>query len=263
MSKTSQKGFFNKSLERALQILTSFEKEQKALTLSEIADVVSLPKSTTFRLCATLMEQGFLEFNKQTKQYFLGTVVFTLGELVHASFSLNRTAAPYLDELHQTVQQTIVLDILSDDQVMHIDKRENPFNQVRIGPQLGMRRPPYFGSAAQLLMAYLPENKIDSLLKKFPLTALTKKSIVDEKLYKERLHFIRSQGFAIDIGEAVEFISTVSAPIHDHTGKVVAAVAAGWISGTMDSKKIKNIIKETVKTAAAISKSMGYTSIDK
>lgn len=261
MSKTRQKGFINKSLERALQILISFNVEQKAMTLSEIANAAALPKSTAFRLCSTLTEQGFLKLDKQTNRYFLGTMIFRLGGIVYASFSLNRIVAPYLDELYKIVQQTIVLDILSEDHVMHIDKRENPFSSVRYGPQLGARRPPYYGSTAQLLMAYLPENEIDRLLKKFPLTALTEKSIVDEKLYKERLHTIRSQGYAIDLGEAVESISTVGAPIRDHTGKVLAAVAVGWISQSLDNKKVKNIIEETVKTAAAISKSMGYMDI--
>jgi DNA-binding IclR family transcriptional regulator len=108
-------------------------------------------------------------------------------------------------------------------------------------------------------MAYLPDDEVDYLLKKFPLVQLTKKTITDTKLFKEKLQIIRSQGYATDDEETVEAVSAVSGPIFNHSGKVVAALAVGYISHTLSEDESERILRETVSTAQAISRSIGYT----
>jgi len=107
-------------------------------------------------------------------------------------------------------------------------------------------------------MAFLPSSEVDRLLEKIPLTTLTKKSITNEKEFKERLLRIREQGFFVDKEEALDGIAGISAPIRDYTGEVIAGVGVGFISSSVDSKEMKKIIKEVCETARKISKEMGY-----
>jgi len=99
---------------------------------------------------------------------------------------------------------------------------------------------------------------VTELLKKYPLAAITKKTITDETLLRKRLGLIRSQGYYIDREEAFEGITGVGAPVRDFSGEVVAAVGVGFISSAEDERGLKRIVKETIRTAAAISKAMGY-----
>jgi len=177
MDATKTQGFYNKSLERALQILGSFTSQHRSATLTEIVRTAHIPKSTSFRLCATLVNYGFLQFDEQTKEYAPGLKLFELGGRVLESFSLDKIAAPHLERLQEKVQQTAFIDILRDDHLVHMSKREALSSPIRFGLQLGRRRPPYYGAPGYLLMAYLPEDEVDRLLKKFPLTRLTAKSI--------------------------------------------------------------------------------------
>jgi DNA-binding IclR family transcriptional regulator len=87
---------------------------------------------------------------------------------------------------------------------------------------------------------------------------LTKKSLIDNGRFKERLAAIRSQGYFVDEGEAIDGIAGVAAPIRDFGGNVVAAVAVGFLLRSEDKKGLKKIIRETLKTASAISQAMGY-----
>lgn len=256
-SKTQQR-WYNKSLERALQILCSFRDFQRPASLTEIVRAVAVPKSTSRRLCSTLVEYGFLQLNSETKEYSLGPMFFELGGTLVESFSVTRVAAPHLDALQRSVQQTVWIDVLRDDYLIHIDKWEDPSSPIRFGLQVGMRRPPHYGASGQVLSAYLPDEELDRLLRKFPLARLTAKTIVDEKQYKLKLGEIRRRGYALDEGETVELVSAVATPIRDRAGKVIAAMGVGYISHSLSMEQTMKIVDEAVNTARAVSQSMGY-----
>jgi DNA-binding IclR family transcriptional regulator len=254
----STEGFFNKSLERALQILTVYKRDKQAYTLVQLSRALNLSKATVHRLCATLVKYDFLTFDDHAKQYSLGLKLFELGGLVFFSFSLRRIATPHLIALQAKTGKTIFLGILRNEEVVYIDVKDDPSNYIRFGSHIGQRRPPYFGMLGQTLLAFLPEEDVEELLKRHPLQALTRKSITDNSRFKERLAAIRSQGYFVDEGEAIDGIAGVAAPIRDFGGNVVAAVAVGFLLRSEDRKGLKKIIRETLKTASAISQAMGH-----
>jgi IclR family KDG regulon transcriptional repressor len=253
-----KKTFYNRSLERALQILCVFNFDRQSLTLTQLSNILDLSKATLLRLCSTLIKYGFLKYDKNLKQYSLGLKLFELGSVIFSSFSIRKVASPHLSQLQSTLGKTVFLGIIQNDELVYIDKREDSRNPIQFASQIGTRRPPYFGMLGQILMAFLPSSEVDRLLEKIPLTTLTKRSITNEKGFKERLLRIREQGFFVDQEEALDGITGVSAPIRDYTGKVIAGVGAGFISSSMDSKGMKKIIREVSETAKKISKEMGY-----
>jgi DNA-binding IclR family transcriptional regulator len=228
------------------------------MTLSDIAKVVRFPKPTILRLCATLIEYGFLQFDELKKEYSPGLKFFEIGGLLHPTFSINKVAPAHIARLQKAVGEEIFVDILQDDQIMHVDARDEPTSPVQIRIQIGRRRPPHFGATGWVLMAHLPDEKVEQLLEKFPLEQLTEKSITDKRLFKERLKNIRSQGFAVDDGETIDVIGAVSAPVRNKSGRVIAAIAVSYVSHSKNRNKLDFIITETVKAADAISKAMGY-----
>lgn len=94
MREGKNEAFYNRSLERALQIMTAFSSERKVLGLAQLSEALSLPKATVFRLCATLIKCGFLRQDQELKQYSLGVKLFELGSIVASSFSLRGIASP-------------------------------------------------------------------------------------------------------------------------------------------------------------------------
>jgi IclR family transcriptional regulator, KDG regulon repressor len=256
-------GFYNRSLERALQILNVVggqeqTGEMQALTLSQIAEILKLPRATVLRLCTTLVQYDFLRQNQETKRYFLGLRLFELGSLVFYSSSLRRTAGPFLDQLQAKLGRTVFLGILEKDELLYIDKREDPKNPISFTSTIGTRRPPYWGMLGPVLMAYLPEEEVERLLNTTPLVVTTKRSYAKKEEFLGWLRQIREQGYAVDIETAMDGIAGISAPIRDFTGKVVAAIGIAFISSSLDSKNLKKAVKEIVITALGISRELGY-----
>ena len=258
MSDVNDQGFYNRSLERALQILNVFNYERQALSLTELSEILKLSMATVSRLCFTLIKYDFLKFDQGSKQYSLGLKLFELGGIIFSSFSIRGTATPHIIRLQSKLGKTMFLGILQNNELIYIDKRDDPRNPIIFASRIGTRRPPHFGMLGQLLMAYLPDNEVDQLLVHSPLIPFAKKSITDVKEFKQSLLNTRKQGFFIDEESAFDGITGVAAPIRNFTGAVVAAIGIGFISSSVTADELKQIINDMIETAKEISRELGW-----
>ena len=254
--------FFNRSLERALSILTAFHSDRQSLSLAHLAEAVGLPKPTIMRLCSTLIKYDFMKYDPAIMQYSLGMKLFELGNVVASSLTLRNAASTHLMQLQVRSAKTSFLAVLRNDEVVYMDKKEDATNQVRLASDTGTRRQPYFGMFGQLLMAYLPDEEVDRILARHPLTALTRKSITDPFEFRERLARAKRQGYVIEDGEAIDGVTGIAAPVRDFNGNVVAAVGVGFISTSVEDKNMHRTLLEVIKTARLISRELGYTQED-
>ena len=261
MTQGKTETFYNRSLERALHILNCFRNDRQALSVAQLSEILNLPRATVLRLCTTLVRYGYLMQNPDSRRYSLGLKLFELGNIVFYSFSLRNIAAPFLSQLQMKLGKTVFLGILENDELLYIDKREDPDNPISFTSKIGTRRAPYWGMLGPVLLAYLFESEVERALDKHPLVALTRKSATNKDDFKERLRRIREQGFFVEVDTAIEGTSGVAAPIFDSAGKVVASMGCGFISSSVGSKDLKVITREVVDTADKISKELGYEAV--
>jgi DNA-binding IclR family transcriptional regulator len=250
--------FYNRSLERALQILNVFCSERRPLTLAQLSETTGLSKATVLRLCSTLVKYGYLKQAPESRQYSLGLKLFELGSIVLSSFSLRKVASPYLTQLQVKLGKTVFLGVLAEDELLYIDKRENGAMGISFPSNMGRRRPPHWGMLGPVLMAYLPDGEVERLLDKHPLERITKKSCTEKEDFKEKLRGVRRDGCIHDEGTAFESIGGIAAPIRDYTGKVVAALGVGFISASVNSREVKKMIREVKAASLSISQELGY-----
>ncbi len=260
MSYRQTGGFYNRSLERALQILDAFSKDRKVLTRAQLAEILGLPQPTISRLCSTLVRYGYLAKDPESKQYSLGMRLFEQGSIVFYSFSVRTAASRHLTQLQKEIGQTVFLGVLDNDELLYIDKREDADNVITFTSKIGTRRPPHWGMCGPLLMAYLSDSEVERLLKKTPLNANTKNSITDTEEFKAWLGQIREQGFAVDREATFEGITGVAAPVRDFRGEVVASVGVALMTSSLDSGNVEQIAHELLKTAETISRELGCKS---
>ncbi len=114
-----------------------------------------------------------------------------------------------------------------------------------------------------VLMAYLPGSEVERILRKSPLVAFTRKSVITNHDFKERLRQVREQGFSVDYETAFEGIGGVAAPVMDAAGRVVAALGVGFMASAVNAKEFRRIQKDVVETALIISREQGYPKKDR
>jgi len=246
------------SLIRAEQILKLLAERQTALSLSQIAQGVGLPKTTAHGIITTLRALRLVEQSAYTGQYRLGIRLFELGSAVARKWDLRTTSARYLTQLVEEFKETAQLAVLDQDQVLYIDKREGvqPF---RIASDVGMRLPVHCTALGKVLLAYQPESEIRRIIVQRGLQRFTRATICQPELLFAELKRIRDQGYAIDKGEIMDFLRCVAAPIRNGQTQVIAAISISGPISRMIGRRFNDIRDKVVRAAAEISKEMGYT----
>jgi DNA-binding IclR family transcriptional regulator len=259
MDRQERKSYYNRSLERALQILDAFDDDRPVRTRTRLAELLGLPRATVLRRCSTLVQYGYLKEDKEAREYRLGMRLFELGSTVFHSLSVRNAASRHIRDLQRRTGKTIFLAIHSNDQLLYIDKKEDTGeNAISFTSKIGTSRPPFWGMCGPVLMAYLSEPEVERLLEKNPLRPYTAHSVTDKAEFRAWLSRVRELGYCVDPEATFEGITGVGAPVFDFSGRVVAAIGVAVFSFSADSVRLAAIIEEALKTALAISQDLGY-----
>ncbi len=243
-------------LPRAFSLLRLLAAEAKGLNLSEIAQRLSVPKSSLSATLKSLTEQSILE--RRGTLYYLGPESYSLASVILAGRSLRQIARPYLEKTMEMSGETVILGELSSDgmHAIYVDLVDSP-KSVRFSVAVGTRRPLYSSSCGRLLLAFLSEkDQLDylskvELEKKTDATTTTKSSLI------KILTDIKSTGVSVTFGEHSPDVSGFSAPIFNSDGDVIAALAiAVPISRGLREKDL--FVEQAITAAAGISKTLGY-----
>ncbi|EGL83213.1 transcriptional regulator, IclR family [Caldalkalibacillus thermarum TA2.A1] len=250
----------NQSVIRALKLLDLFTGEQAELSLSQIAKKVNLSKPTVYRLLTSLEMCGFLVKKKYTDQdirYRLGLKLLELGTIVSEQLELRKIALPHMEQLCQEIEEIVHLVIADGDQAVYIEKVET--NQdLRLYTRVGKRSPFYVGSGPKLLLAYMPEEERNKILKHIKFQPFTANTITSLEELEQEINTIRRNGFAVSRGEQDLGTVGLSFPIRDHTGKVVAALGVSGLSMRFTGEREAFIKEKTQQAAVQISTELGY-----
>ncbi len=90
-------------LERAVDILQVLADDSRELSAGEVAERLSLHKSTIHRLLMVLDSHRLIRRNAETGRYALGLRLFEFGSRAVKDLRLREQAQPYLEQLsHET-----------------------------------------------------------------------------------------------------------------------------------------------------------------
>ena len=163
---------------------------------------------------------------------------------------VRRVALPTLRRLRHDSGETIALNIRDRDCRITVERIDTAF-EVRFMINLGHPLPMYLGAASTSILAFLPEDEIEGIVERAPLSLQAKKRI------RRNLANIREQGLADSSGERVPGTRAISAPIFNFDGAVVASVCVLTLQSRMDKKKVSKVYGLVKEAAKEITNAMG------
>ncbi|UFJ39345.1 IclR family transcriptional regulator [Brevibacillus humidisoli] len=231
-----------RAVERALDILLCFT-ETTELGLSEIANRISLHKSTVHRLLASLEGKGFVIRDPQTEKYRLGFRIWELSANMSRSDDPAQILLPEMERLRDLVGETISLYVSDNKERIRIQAVQSNQAIRRVAP-VGARMPLAVGASSKVLVAYADEATRADILHDpdWPDT-------VDKSAYVEQLEEIRSLGYATSVEERELGAAAVAAPIFNGFGKIVAALAVSGPSNRLTMERMKEISGPVMEAA--------------
>ncbi len=245
------------TLARAVELLDCFSLEHPELGVREVARMAKLSSSTAGRLLAALKDAGVLSQNPATRAYMIGPKVMVWAGIYSNTLDVRTKALDYMQELQRETQETISLYVRDGSDRVCVERLESPLN-VRIVARIGRRLPLHAGSAGKVLLAFLPEDRQEEIIRSSTLEPLTPHTISDPVLLRGELERIRQAGYAVSRGEWLIEASGVAAPIFDYNGETVAAITISGPGQRFTDEAFARYIPMILTVARKISIEMGY-----
>jgi len=245
-----------KSVRRAIKILEAFESD-RGMSVTKISKILNLPKSSVHEILSTLVTEGILEKDFDSSTYHLGIKLFELGNRARSNLEIRKVATPYLKELNARFDETVHLTVLDNQEVLYIECFEST-KRLRTYSVIGVRAPLYCTAVGKAILAFLPLDEIDEIIKVKGLEKFTENTITDRNVLLQELEKIVLAGYAVDNMEHEDGVRCVGAPIRNYSGKVFASISVSGPSQRVTLENIPEIAELVIATASDISRKLGF-----
>lgn len=252
---------YSQSLERGLAVLGCFTPERPVLGIADMADQLSLSRSTTHRYVITLRALGYLEQLSSGRKYRLGLRVSDLGMAALNALRVRAQSHPHLQELRRHVYYTVNIAVLDDDEVVIVNTLPGVRGHTRMGLNVGIasRLPAYCTSMGKILLAHLSDADCQAILAGLTLTKRGPNTIRQKHLLSRELLQVREAGFAVNDEELAAGVHSIAMPVRAENEEVVAATSvAAPTSMVPHTQLIEEFGSQLVSTVDRISACLGY-----
>jgi IclR family transcriptional regulator, blcABC operon repressor len=232
------------ALDRALRILAVLEAQPKQpLTVSDIARRLGLPKSSTFNICAALVDGHFLRRSQGGFQ--LGHRLVQLGSAYVSSVDVVREFYDVCRAAPVDLRAIIQLAVLDDESnALYLANQDcNSGLQLGLSSSIGRRVPANCAACGKALLAALTEDELDRRLAQMrPLPRLTRRSITSRAKLEKELAAARERGYALDEEETVNGLSCIARAFATHQGETgFVAVSISTAQETLNASRRQTI----------------------
>jgi len=217
-------------LAKGLEVLVAFGRDAPELTLSEIAEMTGLPPATARRCLLTLQDLGYVGQNKRL--FFLTPKVLELSAAFLEALDVERIVLPHLTALANETGDAAAFTVLQGRDIVYL-ARASARMLMRLEAHVGSRFPAFCTANGRVLLAGRSDAQIDAYLEG-PLPALTELTVTDPARLKAEILAVRAQGYAVVEDELAYGVVSLSVPLVDATGKVVAALNSSGHSKRID-----------------------------
>lgn len=249
---------FVQSLARGLAVITAFDADDSAMTLSEVAARTDLSRATARRFLHTLVKLGYVRTDGRL--FSLTPQVLRLGTAYLSGLGLPQIAQPHLERLSAEVGESTSAAVLDGTDIVYV-ARVSTRRIMSVGITVGTRFPAYATSMGRVLLAGLSPEALDSALASTDLQALTPLTLHHADDLRTEIARVRDQGWSFVDQELEQGLRSLAVPVTDPHGHVIAAlnVSASMTFGDPDDF-VSTVLPPLIAAAAAISADLAHTS---
>ena len=244
-----------KSADRVLLLLEHLALVGEASFASIVRDL-DLPSSSTYQLLQTALRRGFIEHDESKRQFRLGFRVWEIAQGYVRPADLVTLAQPLMDKLVEVTTETVQLACLDGLDNVYLAISESP-HPMKLVSSVGARLPAHTTGVGKALLAGLSDEALDSLLDGAVLASFTVRTITDHEVLRRELKRCRSRGYAEDNEEYVIGCRCTAIPIHDTTGRTVAAMSVSMPTPRYSKTIMRQAREALAATVASVEQRIG------
>lgn len=209
-----------KSTQKAFDIIEAIAEREKP-SVTDIANEVDCSRSTVHYHLQTLQDDRYVI--RDTDGLRLGLRMARLGDLTLRKHRLSGIVEKPADELAVDTDTVAHIAVKQGNKLVWLYRSEEPHIEdlpTTLGKQVALHCTAY----GQAILAYLPEEELETVLSECGLPARTENTLTDKDALEDRLSTVRQVGFAYSSEEFVDGIASIASPIIDEADGVVGAI---------------------------------------
>lgn len=243
---------FVNSLARGLAVLSCFGRGKKKLTLTQVAELTNLTRGTARRFLLTLCKLGYVATDE--KYFWLTHRVLKFSSNYLATFGLGDAAYRHIQFLTDSLGETSSMSVLDENEIVYVARVEKyQIYSQRI--EVGTRLPAHSTSMGIVLLSGYSDAELDAWLGRHDLYRFTPKTVVDKRKLKKMVQQCRTDGWAVNDGTLEVGVRSMSVPIRNHDGNVIAALNVVSRAAVMP---IENMVENYLPQLRDTAKQIGY-----
>lgn len=223
-----------KSAQRALEILEVFARHKRPLALKEILDELGYPTSSGSALMKSLVQLGYLDYDRERRAYFPTMRVAVLGAWVPGALFGDGQLLPALEDLHARTGETVILAVQSDlhAQYVHLIHSAEA-RQVRLPP--GTLRPLARSGLGLVLLSGKTDAEIERLRRR--INAAGEGGVQSREELMARVGEVRARGYAFSRNAISPGVGIIGAALPKGPFGRVSAVGVAGAVARLEEKK--------------------------
>ncbi len=241
---------FVQSFAKGLSVICAFGRESRTMTLSEVAAKTGLTRAAARRILLTLQALGYVGSN--ARDFHLTPKTLDLGYSYLSTTPLWDLAEPFMEDVVNQVHESCSASVLDGTEIVYI-LRVPTKKIMAINLSIGSRLPAYCTSMGRVLLGGLTDEAVNAVLARSELKAYTSRTVTKAARLKQIIADDQRKGWSLVNQELEEGLVSLSVPLVDRSGKVIAAMnISGQTSRTTPAEMTKNCLPVLKRAAEHI-----------
>lgn len=236
-----------------LDVLECLAAQDSPCSLTEIAAMLGMAKSSVHHLLGALAARGYVQ-RRDDQRYSVGVKAWEVG--CKAGFvEIGRVAEPHMAELVRSVSEGASVGVLDGTHTVCIQIAESP-QAVRVHGFVGERNPAHCLSNGLALLAALSDDEVTAMLPK-KLQKVTPKTIESRDELLAELARVRKRGYAVCRGTWRLDVGGVAVAIRGADERAVAGIAIALPLDRLTPTHLQRLAAGLLATAKGIERQLG------
>lgn len=244
------------ALEKAFDIIELLADRPGGALVSEMAAELNRSIGELFRIVIVMEQRGFLQKSPDSDRYTVAYKILDLAYRATPAQDLTRAAAPQMEALARTVEQSSHLVVPNGGSGLVVARQENPGVRgfaLRLGAPIDLLR----SCSGHVLLAF---SRADRAGRMMELAQRSRRAVVDRVKLEKTLRKVRERGFDMMASPITHGVTDISYPVFGFRGEVVAALTIPFVELIDGSQKVgmEQTRGHLARTAQRISSLLGH-----
>jgi DNA-binding IclR family transcriptional regulator len=244
------------SIERTIAIVrTVAQADRSGARLVDVARHAGVTKSTAHRILQALAHAGWIEQGSERGRFHLGVELHALGLVAASRHELVGLGERAVTRLAAQVGDTAYFQIRTGYDSICFARCEGSYPVKILTVDVGMRRPLGMGAGNLAILAFLPDDEIDSIISANIdelRTYVADDVEFDDAVVRELIRETRLQGYSLVQDLFIPGMAAIGMPIVGSEGAPVGALSVAAITNRLQNDRRATVIAALRHEVAAI-----------